>query len=164
MGRQGIRYAKNRRTKQEQRPSSLGLCLARRRKTEGQISQNLNENLAEHEVVTETVTGLPLTAYCLQEGDTLKVERVTDRTKFQVSSSKFQDSRVAAEVKIVERTDTVYVAVRDSILVKSEELRVKSSLNPRPSTLYPTLQCVSRTLGEGIVFMCVGKRTKKGTW
>ncbi len=162
MGRQGIRYAKNRRTKQEQRPSSLGLCLARRRKTEGQISQNLNENLAEHEVVTETVTGLPLTAYCLQEGDTLKVERVTDRTKFQVSSSKFQDSRVAAEVKIVERTDTVYVAVRDSILVKSEELRVKSSLNPRPSTLLLTLKWIFWILVAGIVLIIVVKLGKKG--
>ena len=28
-----------------------------------EISQNLNENLTEHEVVTWTVTGLPLTAY-----------------------------------------------------------------------------------------------------
>ena len=113
-------------------------------------------------MVTETVTGLPLTAYCLQEGDTLKVERVTDRTKFQVSSSKFQDSRVAAEVKIVERTDTVYVAVRDSILVKSEELRVKSSLNPRPSTLLLTLKWIFWILVAGIVLIIVVKLGKKG--
>ena len=43
-------------------------------------------------------------------GDTLKVVQVTDRTRASV-----RDSRAAAEVRIVERTDTVYVAVRDSV-------------------------------------------------
>ena len=42
----------------------------------------------------------------------MKVERVTDRTKFQVSSSRFQDSKIA--VRTVR--DTVYVEKRDSSL------------------------------------------------
>ena len=39
------------------------------------------------------------------------------------------------EVVRVER-DTVYVAVRDSILVKSEELRVPSAIIPQPSAIF----------------------------
>ena len=73
-----------------------------------EISQNLNENLAEHEVVTWTIVQEP--------GDTVKVERVTDRTKLQVSSSKFQDSRVELRTEIVR--DTVYIERRDSVLVQ----------------------------------------------
>ena len=99
-----------------------------------EISQNLNENLSEHEVVTWTVTGLPLTAYGLQERDTVKVERVTDRTKLKVSSSKFQDS------KDVVRTvrDTVYIERKDSIEVqefKAQGSSGSSSLSSQPSTL-----------------------------
>ena len=125
---QGIRFAKNRRTKQEQRPSegaaravsssleycrvasefeelkSLGLCLARRRKTEGQISQNLNENLTEHEVVTET----------LIVNDTLKIERISDRQRTLVSGSQMQDTKVVVRKETVRAT--VYIAHRDSSL------------------------------------------------
>ena len=77
---------------------------------DSQISQNLNENLTEHEVVTETVTGFlrpagskraelerPLTASCAPlvlrrassesglQGDTMRIERVTDRQRSLVS-------------------------------------------------------------------------------
>ncbi len=62
----------------------------------------------------------------------------------------------------MERTDTIYVAVRDSILVKSEELRVKSSLNPRPSTLLLTLKWIFWILVAGIVLIIVVKLGKKG--
>ena len=107
-----------------------------------EISQNLNENLAEHEVVTWTVTGLPLTAYGLQAGDTVKVERVTDRAKTLVSGSMFQDSRVEVRTEIVR--DTVYIEHRDTIEVQklqgtSSSLRsalpLGSSKNPHPSAL-----------------------------
>ena len=77
-----------------------------------EISQNLNENLTEHEVVTWTVTGLPLTAYGLQERDTLKVERVTHRELESGSRFKAQSSKV--EVRTVR--DTVYIEKRDSSL------------------------------------------------
>ena len=77
-----------------------------------EISQNLNENLTEHEVVTWTVTGLPLTAYGLQERDTLKVERVTHRELESGSRFNVQSSKV--EVRTVR--DTVYIEKRDSSL------------------------------------------------
>ena len=66
--------------------------------------------------------------------DTVKVERVTDRAKFQVSSSKFQDSRVAVKTEVVH--DTVYIEHRDTVEVQSSKFKVQGdSLNPRPSTL-----------------------------
>ena len=87
-----------------------------------EISQNLNENLTEHEVVTWTVVQ--------PHGDTLKVERVTDRAKFQVSSSRIQDSKV--EVRTVR--DTVYVERVDTIEVQKLQ-GTSCSLNPHPSAL-----------------------------
>lgn len=51
------------------------------------------------------------------------------------------DVRSKKEVARVER-DTVYVERKDSILVKSEEFRVKSSLDPRPSSLILTLKWI----------------------
>lgn len=89
-----------------------------------EISQNLNENLAEHEVVTWT--------FIQEPGDTVKVERVTDRTKFQVSNSKFQDSRVAVRTEVVR--DTVYIEHRDTVEVQKLQ-GTSSSLNPHPSAL-----------------------------
>ena len=73
-----------------------------------EVCQHLNENLEEHEVVTETV----------MENDSVRTVRVTERTrtKFQVSSSKFQDSKVAVRKEVVR--DTVYVERRDSVLVQ----------------------------------------------
>lgn len=97
-----------------------------------EIFQNLNENLAEHEVVTWTVTGVPLTAYGIQN-DTMKVERVTDRTRFQVLSSKTQDSKMMVNTEVIR--DTVYVERKDSIQVKSEKLKVNNSLTPHLSSL-----------------------------
>ena len=89
-----------------------------------EISRNVNENVAEHEVVTWTVAK--------PGGDTMKVERVTERTKFQVSSSTVQDSKMAVRTLTVR--DTVYVAVRDTV----ESFRFQGSsgsLNPHPSPL-----------------------------
>ena len=97
---------------------------------DSQISQNLNENLTEHEVVTWTVTGLPLTAYGLQERDTLKVERVTHRELESGSRFKAQSSKV--EVRTVR--DTVYVERVDTVEVQKLQ-GTSSSLNPHPSAL-----------------------------
>ena len=110
---------------------------------DSQISQNLNENLTEHEVVTWTVTGFlrpagskraelerPLTAYGLQERDTLKVERVTHRELESGSRFKAQSSKV--EVRTVR--DTVYVERVDTIEVQKLQ-GTSSSLNPHPSAL-----------------------------
>ena len=110
---------------------------------DSQISQNLNENLTEHEVVTWTVTGFlrpagskraelerPLTAYGLQERDTLKVERVTHRELESGSRFKAQSSKV--EVRTVR--DTVYIERVDTIEVQKLQ-GTSSSLNPHPSAL-----------------------------
>ena len=45
-----------------------------------EILQNLNENLTEHEVVTETVI----------YNDTLIIERITDRTRTLEAGSRFK--------------------------------------------------------------------------
>gem|GEM_PF-3303124 len=84
----------------------------------------MNENVAEHEVVTWTVAK--------PGGDTMKVERVTERTKFQVSSSTVQDSKMAVRTLTVR--DTVYIEKRDTV----ESFRFQGSsgsLNPHPSPL-----------------------------
>lgn len=121
-----------------------------------EISQNLNENLAEHEVVTWTIVGLPLTADGLQSPleDTVKVERVTDRTKFQVSSSRFQDSKMAVRTEVVR--DTVYVERKDSVLVQGSRFKVSGdSLNSRPSTLILTLKWLFALICAIVVLIIV---------
>ena len=75
-----------------------------------EISQNLNENLTEHEVVTETVI----------YNDSLKIERITDRVRTLESGSKRQDSRVVVRTEVVR--DTVYVEKRDSVFVQNSGL------------------------------------------
>jgi len=94
-----------------------------------EISQNLNENLAEHEVVTWTV--IHRQAQEPQPGDTVKVERVTDRTKFQVSSSTLQDSRVAVRTEVVR--DTVYIEHRDTVVVQDSRFMVHESTDTKGS-------------------------------
>lgn len=86
-----------------------------------EIFQNLNENLTEHEVVRWTVTGLPLTAYGLQ-GDTVKVERVTERTRNRDHIATYKTKK--EDVRTVVMRDTVYVERRDSNSVESLEFRV----------------------------------------
>ena len=60
------------------------------------------------------MTGLPLTAYGLQESDTLKVERISDRQRTLVSGSQMQDTKVVVRTETVR--DTVYIEKRDSSL------------------------------------------------
>ena len=50
-------------------------------------------------------------------GDTLRLTQITDRTR-ATSRDKAKD----VEVKIVEKTDTVYIAVRDSVYVSNTNL------------------------------------------
>lgn len=63
-------------------------------------------------------------------GDTVKVSTVTDRTRASV-----RDRVRDAEVKIVERIDTVYVAVRDSTSVKEIAGRAGNDGSARSSPL-----------------------------
>lgn len=67
-------------------------------------------------------------------GDTVKVSTVTDRTRASDRSQLRDKSE-----KIIVRVDTVYVERRDSVLVKSEELRVKSD---RPSAFVSALMWI----------------------
>ena len=69
-------------------------------------------------------------------GDTVKVSTVTDRTRASV-----RDRVRDAEVKIVERIDTVYVAVRDSTSVK-ESLRQAQGELGRASPFVSALKWV----------------------
>ena len=113
-----------------------------------EISQNLNENLTEHEVVTWTVVQ--------PKGDTVKVERVTDRARFQVSSSRIQDSKV--EVRTVR--DTVYVERVDTVEVQKLQ-GTSSSLNPHPSALH-YLKWIFALVCAIVVLILVLRFGKKG--
>ena len=79
-----------------------------------EISQNLNENLSEHEVVTWTIVhrhgqdSLP--------DDTVKVERVTDRVTVRDRNAKAEKKKEEIRTEIVR--DTVYVEKRDSAVVE----------------------------------------------
>lgn len=57
-------------------------------------------------------------------GDTLRVTQVTDRTRASV-----RDRVKDVEVRIVEKTDTVYVAVRDSVQVTTTNLSNPTNKN-----------------------------------
>ena len=54
----------------------------------------------------------------------MKVVQVTDRTKFQVSSSRFQDLKMAVRTEVVR--DTVYVERKDSVVVDRGQLTVEA--------------------------------------
>jgi anaerobic ribonucleoside-triphosphate reductase len=69
-------------------------------------------------------------------GDTLKVVQMTDRERFRDRSQLRDKSE-----KLIVKTDTVYIAVRDS--VSSSRFKVSGdSLNPRPSTFIFTLKWI----------------------
>ena len=83
------------------------------------ISHNLNENLTEHEVVRWTV--VRRTVDSLARPDTVKVERVTERTRSRDNIATYKTKKEA--VRTVTVRDTVYVAVRDTV----ESFRVQGS-------------------------------------
>ena len=88
-----------------------------------EISQNLNENLTEHEVVTWTIVQEP--------GDTVKVERVTDRTRETGSKFQVQGSKVEVRTEVVR--DTVYVERIDTVKVSISRLQVADSARASPA-------------------------------
>ena len=69
-----------------------------------EIAQSLEENLTEHEVITETV-------FC---NDSVKVERITDRVTVRDRSARTEAKK--EEVRVV--WDTVYMEHRDSVMVQ----------------------------------------------
>lgn len=74
-------------------------------------------------------------------GDTMKVERVTDRARNLVSGSTFQDSKTVVRTLTVH--DTVYVERRDSVMVEKEIAgRARNEGSPKPSSLNLTLRWI----------------------
>ena len=67
--------------------------------------------IAERDTLKEVTT---VTVQLNETGDTVKVSTVTDRTR---ASSRDRVRDVA--IKVVERTDTVYVEKRDSVYVQT---------------------------------------------
>lgn len=103
--------------------------------------------LMVHDTIREVTT---ITIRQNEAGDTLKVTQITDRDRIRSKA----DVRSKKEVVRVER-DTVYVAVRDSILVKSEERRVKSSISHHTSAISHLLKCRFWILVAGIVLIVI---------
>lgn len=101
-----------------------------------EISQNLEENLTEHEVITETV----------MENDSVKTVRVTERVR---SRDKIATNKTKKEEVRVVR-DTVYVERVDTVLVKSEKLKVKSDQSGE-TALHRTLKWIVAL----IIALCV---------
>ena len=87
--------------------------------------------VAVHDTIVEMTT---ITIRENEQGDTVRMSVMTDRdcvrSMYDVRSKK-------EEVRVVR--DTVYVERRDSVLVKSEELRVKSD---RPSAFVSALKWI----------------------
>ena len=86
-----------------------------------EIAQNLEENLKEHEVITETV-------FC---NDSVKVERVTDRVTVRERSARTEAKK--EEVRVVR--DTVYVEKRDSVMVTTASASSATRASPWVSAL-----------------------------
>ena len=106
-----------------------------------------------HDTIREVTT---ITIRQNEAGDTLKVVQVTDRDRIRSKA----DVRSKKEVVRVER-DTVYVAVRDSILVKSEERRVKSSISHHTSAISHLLKWILAVICA-IVVLIIVVRMKAG--
>ena len=86
-----------------------------------EIAQNLNENLAEKEIVTITVERN-------ERGDTVKLERVTDRRMVR-------DRSLKEEVKVVEKHDTVFVQKTDSVYAETLRQAQGDSEGRKPAWL-----------------------------
>jgi len=84
-----------------------------------------------HDTLTITKT---ITIRENEQGDTVRMSVMTDRDR---SRSMYDVRSKKEEVRVVR--DTVYVERRDSVLVKSEELRVKSD---RPSAFVSALKWI----------------------
>ena len=108
-----------------------------------EVSQDLNENLTEHEVITEAVI-------C---NDSIKVERITDRVTVRERLARREAKK--EEVRVVR--DTVYVAVRDSTEVRNYGV---SESRSRASPVVSVLKWIFRILICVIVLVIVFKLTK----
>ena len=102
--------------------------------------------LMVHDTIREVTT---ITVRQNEAGDTLKVVQVTDRDRLRDRSQLRDKSE-----KLIVKTDTVYIAVRDS--VSSSRFKVSGdSLNPKPSTLILTLKWIFWILVAGIVLIVI---------
>ena len=106
---------------------------------DSQISQNLNENLTEHEVVTWTVVQ--------PQGDTLKVERVTDRTR--ESGSRLTSGRVCSRS---EESKQASLSSRSTADFHVQDSKVVEEVTP---TVSGKLSAVSKVL-KWIFFILIG--------
>lgn len=93
-----------------------------------EIAQSLEENLTEHEVITETV-------FC---NDSVKVERITDRVTVRERSAKTEAKK--EEVRVVR--DTVYVENWDSVMVQETAGGVSNDGSARASPWVSALKWI----------------------
>ena len=92
-----------------------------------------------------------MTVQLNETGDTVKVSTVTDRTRASV-----RDRVKDVEVKIVEKTDTVYVAVRDSVSSVKFQDSVGVGGN-RPSAFVSALKWIFWIIVSLTVFIIIIK-------
>ena len=83
-------------------------------------------------------------------GDTLRVTQITDRTRASV-----RDRAKDVEVKIVEKTDTVYVAVRDSVSSSSTSEATGFKIQDSGSKFVSALKWIFWILVAGAVVVVV---------
>lgn len=111
--------------------------------------------LMVHDTIREVTT---ITIRQNEAGDTLKVTQVTDRDRIRDRSQLRDKSE-----KLIVKTDTVYIAVRDSILVKSEERRVKSSISHHTSAISHLLKWVFAVIcAVGVLIITIKVRDERG--
>lgn len=102
--------------------------------------------LVVHDTIREVTT---ITIRQNEAGDTLKVMQITDHDRIRDRSQLRDKSE-----KLIVKTDTVYIAVRDS--VSSSKIQVSGdSLNPRPSTLILTLKWIFWIICASVVLIIV---------
>ena len=105
--------------------------------------------LVVHDTLREVTT---ITVRQNEAGDTVRMSVVTDRDRSRLR----YDVRSKKEVVRVVR-DTVYIEKRDSLLVKSEELRVKSSLSHHTSAISLTLKWIFWIICSSVALIIVIK-------
>lgn len=106
-----------------------------------EIAQNLNENLTEHEVITETVF----------LGDSVRLERVADRVTVRDRSARTEAMKEG--VRIVR--DTVYIERRDS--VRGQESRNFGPTEARASPVVSALRWIFGIIVLVIILVTIFK-------
>ena len=82
--------------------------------------------IAERDTLKEVTT---VTVQLNETGDTVRVSTITDRTRAS-SRDRVRD----VEIKVVERTDTVYIEKRDSVFVQTDT-NLTNPTNKKPGFL-----------------------------